>query len=235
MPQYKLPLYPGDRVRNIRMHSSRKGWTGTVHAVGDNRNQIRVKYDNGTSQCYLKTMAHISLTRISGECPCQQHVLKLDYSKLEEHALAAMLEEAKRGTPTYILSAFHDEIMFTHTRRTIKKVRRNVITGKTQDDMVRDLGHARGVQQFNTRSIGTSTGQALRVIGDAMCNPTTEIRLTDIDHAISDGNKAPRHRTNDDFRRLVQAHIGDMKGFSFTPTHIVFNPIVTEETYVETH
>lgn len=134
-----------------------------------------------------------------------------------------------------LVSTVHDEIQFTPIkRRTLKKVRRNVINGKTQDDYVRDMGHARGVQQFNTRCLGRSTGQAMRIVGEAMCNPGVPIRWEDVDHAISE-HGVPRHHANKSFQHTLWDVIGKREGFTISKGNgtIVFNPIVTEETYVE--
>lgn len=330
---YKLNLTVGDRVRNIRQYSSRKGMQGVVAAVaGDNRRWV-VIYNNGLQEKYLKSMAHVSLEKVDdnnevvklgknwnttkgtykdllsllkegrgievilaraglgrhtysfvgelarhayskGEITLHalrrfmhnvdveqkkharyvkdpMHMHALDFGRIEDRVLAHadLLEMSAEDVIAYwkecmgqlgetmAVQTVHDEIQFTPIkRRTLKKVRRNVINGKTQDDYVRDCGHARGVQQFNTRCLGLSTGQALRVIGDAMCNPTTEIRISGIDHAISDDySKSPRNQLDKHFKELVKSLIGNMKGFTFTNTHIVFNPIVTEETYVEKH
>lgn len=248
----KLHLVPGDRVRNIRSQSGRQGWCGTVHDVERNRHQLRVKFDNGTSQCYLRQFAHVSLEKIESKCPCRREqkalsfcerysagpsAIKLDLSGVDSLLLEQMIEEAKRGTPTYILEAYYNELQITQLKRhTLKKVRRNVITGLTQDDMVKQYGPARGVEQFNIRALGRSTGQAFRIVGDAMCNPGQEIRISKVDHAREQPGCSTSWSTLDKhFREMVKKTIGDMKGFTFTDTHIVFNPIVTEETYVERH
>jgi hypothetical protein len=186
----------------------------------------------GRTQAYYQNIAHKYLEKVVQ--------VNVDYSSLEERILAQHGEVIVYPADPQKLKEFYGMFYGVGVpnqgtqRRVLKKVRRNVISGKTQDDMVQDCGHARGVQQFNTRCLGTSTGQALRIIGDAMCNPATEIRITNIDHAISDGTvRAGRGVLNQNFRSIVAKHIGNMKGFTFTDTHIVFNPIVTEETYVE--
>lgn len=246
----KLHLNEGDKVRNIRANSSRKGLVGFVEKIqrDDKRgDKYLVKWSTGAYGTYFVELAHHSIERVVDRkdtrprksaaeffmrygTPLSAFVASMPWDM--EKAEAMMKEfEATHGGSVMVV---HDEIQFTPKRRVLNKVRRNVITGKTQDDTVRELGNARGVQQFNTRCLGRSTGQALRVIGDAMCNPTTEIRIKDIDHAISQGI-GQRMVVNEHFRRLVQSLIGNMKGFTFTDTHIVFNPIVTEETYVETH
>lgn len=224
----KLVLNKGDTVRNIRQHSSRKGKIGTVTETS--YTHYRVTYTNGLTQDYLKDLAHVSLEKIVSVCPCQQHVFKVDLNGRDVDEMM-MIDIIKRGageTGIYYVQAEEPK------RRVLKKVRRNVITGKTQDDFVREMGHAEGVQQFNTRALGKSTGQALACIGQAMMHPGLEIRISQVDHAKSNPLCSTSWTTLDKhFRALVQSLIGNMKGFTITNTHIVFNPIVTEETYVE--
>lgn len=194
-----LKLYVGDRVRNINVRSSRKGWVGVVVDFGNNENiskpTYEVEWSNGELQGYVQCYAHNYLERLGGEQPPQRKVLRRE--------------------------------------------RVNVITGKTQSEMVRELGPARGVIEFNTRATGRSTGQALHAIGSAMTNPGTEICISGIDHFLesdehrSERGRVNRHQVDQHFRALVQSLVGNMKGFSFTATHITFNPIVTEEVYVE--
>lgn len=226
----KLVLNKGDTVRNIRQHSSRKGKVGTVTETS--YTHYRVTYANGLTQDYLKDMAHVSLEKLVSVCPCQQPLFKLDLNGRDVDKM--MIDFIKRGagdTGIYYVQAEEPK------RRVLKKVRRNVITGKTQDDYVRDLGHARGVEQFNTRALGKSTGQALAIIGTSMVNPGVEIHIAGVDHYLFNQNHDVRGslRANVDkcFRELVKSLIGNMQGFTITNTHIVFNPIVTEETYVE--
>ncbi|UZN24331.1 hypothetical protein [Klebsiella phage pKV-BS375-3.1] len=194
-----LKLNVGDRVRNINLRSSRRGWIGIVVDFGNNENiskpTYEVEWSNGELQGYVQCYAHNYLERLGGEQPPQRKVLRRE--------------------------------------------RVNVITGMTQSQMVRELGPARGVVEFNTRALGRSTGQALHAIGSAMTNPGTEIRISGIDHFLesdehrSERGRVNRHQVDQHFRALVQSLVGDMKGFSFTATHITFNPIVTEEVYVE--
>lgn len=248
----KLHLVPGDRVRNIRLNSRRQGWVGVVTHHTDIR--LYVSYNNGTTESYLKTQAHVSLEKIESVCPCQQHVLKLDFTNLEGRILAQQ-ETLKTlfgtGTPAPILQAMnnilctervqivHDEIQITlPKRRTLKKVRRNIITGKTQEDMVKDLGYARGVEQFNTRATGRTSAAAMRLLGVAMENPGYPVDFRNADHAISSRPNA-RERLNDDFQRQMSHILAKLgwKGFTFHKGDrtVTFNPIVTEETYVERH
>lgn len=241
MPQYKLPLYPGDRVRNIRQHSSRQGWKGTVHAVENNRNQIRVKYDNGTCECYLKSMAHISLERVYGERLADR--FSVDYSKLEERLLArpdlwASFQKGLRTGDFCVVGAVHDEVQFAPKRKTLKKVRRNVINDKTQDEMIKIIGQgdAIGIHQFNTRCTGRTSAVAMSILGAAMASPYQPCSFRNADHMASSLVNR-REMLNDNLMRAMQdiLHKLDWRGFTFHKGNrtVTFNPIVTEETYVE--
>ena len=222
----KLVLNVGDTVRNINKRSEFLGMLGKVSDVTNWG--YTVLFTNKMERLYAKSTAHVYIEKVVNECPCQQPLFKLD---LHGKDLDMMIDFIKRGpgeTGIYYVQAEEPK------RRVLKKVRRNVITGKTQDDFVRDMGHARGVQQFNTRALGKSTGQALACIGQAMMHPGLEIRISQVDHAKSNPLCSTSWTTLDKhFRALVQSLIGNMKGFTITNTHIVFNPIVTEETYVE--
>lgn len=230
----KLRLALGNHVRNIRTHSTRLGWVGIVaRDLGD---RWMVVYPNGIQETYLKGMAHNSLEKIKEECPCTQQALNLDLSKLEESALA------NPATWAAMYGASTSHFMVAEPkRRTLKKIRRNVISGKTQGEMIREMGNARGVQQFNTRCLGRSTGQALRLIGQAMCEPNVPVRLWDVDHHyVSNPNaQGLRHQINKGFVKLVESLLtkNHLVGFNFdhAKCYMTFNPIVTEETYVETH
>lgn len=220
----KLILNVGDTVRNINPASGYMGKVGTIVVVSNLT--YSVLYANKPyATDYGKVTAHRYLEKVVSECPCQQQVLNIDFAKVEERILAGYAADS-RGI--YCIQPAEPK------RRTLKKVRRNVITGKTQDDHVKMSGHANGVAEFNTRALGKSTGQALFVIGSAMVYPGTEIDIVGIDHHLHGGATSLSHyKVNQHFRNLVQSLIGNMKGFTFTDTHIVFNPIVTEETYVE--
>lgn len=119
-------------------------------------------------------------------------------------------------------------------RKTLKKVRRNVITGKTQEDMQKELGFAQGTAEFNTRATGRSTAKSLDLISLAMLNPGQYVNLDNVDHAINIRGANTRI-INDNFRALVAHWVDTMKlrGFTFDKQGLVYNPIVTEETYVE--
>lgn len=224
----KLVLNVGDTVRNINPSSGYMGKVGTVVAVSNS--DYSVLYANKPyATAYGKVTAHRYLEKVVGECPCQQPLFKVNLAHTEgEEMMINFIKRRAGDTGIYYIQPAETK------RHVLKKVRRNVLTGKTQDDHVKRLGHAQGVAEFNTRALGKSTGQALHAIGSAMMNPCTPIRITGIDHAIC-GNGFARNTAPIDknFRSLVQSLIGNMKGFTFIDTHIVFNPIVTEETYVE--
>lgn len=229
----KLVLNVGDHVRNIRQNSSRKGWIGRVG--GDDGHHYVIVYENGTQQDYLKSMAHISLEKIEtkpSQCKCVHDEL---CERCARQELKAFTHFMRYGGSSKLAEAAWNVLAFERSngRKVLKRERRNVITGKTQSDMVRDLGHARGVEQFNKRATGRTTGQAFRILGEAMCNPNTAIRVQDVDHAITE-HGTPRWSANKHFKYTLDAIIDKMelKGFNFEHGHITYNPIVTEETYV---
>lgn len=219
----KLVLNVGDRVRNINKQSSRYQTKGVVVAVGDSI--YIVKYRNGADQSYLKKLAHKYLEKIeeyASKCKCVHDELCEHCTRQMQKALT-FFERYSAGTKSI---AEH----MAQGRKVLKRECRNVITGMTQSDMHRQHG-AEGVVMFNTRATGRSTGQAFRILGEAMCNPGIAIRIQDVDHAISEG-KGNRWQLNKHFEHILRDTIGDMKGFHFEHGHITFNPIVTEETYV---
>lgn len=225
-----LKLNVGDRVRNINKMSKRRGHLGVVHDVSSR--EYYVVYDNGTEQSYNAQSAHIYLELIAGS----QTPTKLDYGTAYRDV--SMMTEDNRNTMLRALCNISG-LQCPGKRKVLRRERVNVITGKTQSEMMRELGPARGATEFNTRATGRSTGQALHAIGSAMINPGTEIPISGIDHFLESDEhmqqrgRVNRHQVDQHFRALVQSLVGDMKGFSFTPTHITFNPIVTEEVYVQ--
>lgn len=226
-----LKLKVGDRVRNINVASKRRLLAGFVTGFGKSESLGQetyiVHWFNGEVQHYIKGNAHKFLELIIDEQPSG----KLDYGTAYRDV--AMMAQDDRDTMLRAICNISG-LQQPGKRKVLSRERVNVITGKTQSQMVKELGPARGVEEFNTRALGKSTGQALHAIGSAMINPGTEIRITGIDHFLESGSgKANRHQVDRDFRSLVQSLVGDMKGFSFTATHIKFNPIVTEEVYVE--
>lgn len=200
---YKLVLNVGDSVRNIKKGSSRYLCRGIVTFVGDNL--YYVEYSNGAKQYYHKKTAHNFLEKI--------------VESLNDKVCNAYISIANSVTGG--------------TRTTIKKERRNVITGKTQSEMIKLCGTALGVTQFNTRALGKSTGQAIVKIGEAMMHPNVPLRIVDVDHAITE-HGTPRHVANKNFAAIVNHIIKKqgLLGFIVNESHLVYCPIVTEETYV---
>lgn len=119
-------------------------------------------------------------------------------------------------------------------RTTLKKERRNVITGKTQSEMVKLCGAALGTTQFNTRALGKSTGQAMVKIGEAMMHPNVPVRIVDVDHAITE-HGTPRRVANTHFAKIIEDIIikQGLKGLHIlNGEELLYLPIITEETYV---
>ncbi|UXQ88734.1 hypothetical protein [Salmonella phage PST_H2] len=165
-------------------------------------NVYRVMYADGIKACYRKEGAHKYLEKI--------------------------------GNVSNQCKCVHDEVCDNGVHRTtLKKERRNVITGKTQSEMIKQCGTALGVSQFNTRSLGKSTGQAMVKIGEAMMHPNVPVRIVDVDHAITE-HGTPRHVANKNFAAIVNHIIKKqgLLGFIINESHLVYCPIVTEETYV---
>lgn len=228
---YKLVLIAGDRVRNIHKRSPSYRCEGVVKGV--DANMYHVVYSDGIERSYLKELAHTSLEKIEqpkSKCTCVHDEFCERCARQVWKSLTFM-ERYGVGQKT-IAEATWNVLGFERSngRKVLKRERRNVITGMTQSDMMRQHG-ARGVSMFNTRATGRSTGQAFRILGEAMCNPGVAIRIQDVDHAISEG-KGNRWELNKHFERVLRDTIGGMKGFNFEHGHITFNPIVTEETYV---
>ena len=233
-----LKLKVGDRVRNINKASKRRGCQGVVHDVSYHAapklgaREYHVVYDNGMVQSYGAQSAHFYLELIAGS----QTPTQLDYATTYRNGSMLMSDS---GSIVLHSNCIVSGLKCPGNRKVLRRERVNVITGKTQSEMMRELGPARGATEFNTRALGRSTGQALHAIGSAMTNPGTEIRISGIDHFLeSDKHRSERgcvnrHQVDQHFRALVQSLVGNMKGFSFTATHITFNPIVTEEVYVQ--
>lgn len=153
-----------------------------------------------------------------------------NYLKRLAHAYLEKIEE-----PTHQCKCVHDWVFDKGVRRTtLKKERRNVITGKTQSEMIKLCGTALGVTQFNTRSLGKSTGQAMVKIGEAMMQPNVPVRIVDIDHAITE-HGTPRRVANNHFADTIEGIIRKqgLKGLHIlNGEELLYLPIVTEETYV---
>lgn len=227
-----LKLYVGDRVRNVNVRSNRKGWVGVVVGFGNNKCLSKPTYEvewaNGEVQGYMQCNAHNFLERIIDEQPPS----KLDYgtayrdaSLMTPDSRSAMLRAI---CDIYGLRAFRQ-------RKVLRRERVNVITGKTQSEMVRELGPARGVAEFNTRATGRTTGIAFSIIGQAMCNPGQVISYRDVDHTFHEGREVRTpHQFNKNFESELLYKLRDLKGFVINPhqSTIQYNPIVTEEVYV---
>ncbi|QZI79573.1 hypothetical protein 101117UKE2_007 [Escherichia phage vB_EcoP-101117UKE2] len=205
-------------------------------------NSYYVEYSNGIRQAYQKESAHNYLEKIgevSNQCKCVHDEI---CDKCARQAVKAFTFAQRYGSmygaghKTIVEAAWKTlQLERSNGRRTtLKKERRNVITGKTQSEMVKLCGTALGVTQFNTRALGKSTGQAMVKIGEAMMHPNVPVRIMDVDHAITE------HGTT---RRVVNNHFADtiediirkqgLKGLHIlNGEELLYLPIVTEETYV---
>lgn len=224
---YKLVLNVGDYVRNINVTSRRYRCRGTVTNVSEN--SYYVEYSNGVRQAYQKESAHNYLEKIgevSNQCKCVHDEI-CDKCARQLHKM--LLYPLRYGAGVQTLAEAYGK-----SKTTLKKERRNVITGKTQSEMIKLCGTALGVTQFNTRSLGKSTGQAMVKIGEAMMHPNVPVRIMGVDHAITE------HGTQ---RRVINKHFADtiegiirkqeLKGLHIlNGEELLYLPIVTEETYV---
>lgn len=237
---YNLVLNVGDFVRNIKKDSSRYLCRGIVTFVGENLHHV--EYRSGVKQYYHKKTAHNFLEKIveiNNQCKCIHDEV---CDKCARQAVKAFTFAQRYGSMygaghKTIAEAAWKTLQFECSngrRTTIKKERRNVITGKTQSEMIKQCGTALGVTQFNTRALGKSTGQAMVKIGEAMMHPNVPVRIMDVDHAITE------HGTQ---RRVINKHFTDtiegiirkqgLKGLHIlNDEELLYLPIVTEETYV---
>ena len=223
---YKLVLNVGDYVRNINETSRRYRCRGTVTNVSENN--YYVEYSNGIRQSYQKESAHNYLEKIgnvSNQCKCV-HDEVCDKCARQMHK--TLLYPLRYGAGVQTIAEAYGVC-----KTTLKKDRRNVITGKTQSEMIKQCGTALGVTQFNTRALGKSTGQAMVKIGEAMMYPNVPVRIVDVDHAITE-HGTPRHVANMNFVAAINHIIKKqgLLGFIVNEAHLVYCPIVTEETYV---
>lgn len=223
----KLVLNAGDYVRNINEISRRYRCRGVVSDVSEN--MYHVVYSNGISQSYHKKSAHHYLEKIgevSNQCKCVHDEV---CDKCARQMQKMILQHHLYSGGIQTLAEAYGKV-----KTTLKKERRNVITGKTQSEMIKLCGTALGVTQFNTRSLGKSTGQAMVKIGEAMMHPNVPVRIMDVDHAITE------HGTQ---RRVINKHFADtiegiirkqgLKGLHIlNDEELLYLPIVTEETYV---
>lgn len=223
----KLVLNEGDKVRNINTQSERKGWIGYVGVISEN--YYTVIYTNGHAQNYLKRLAHNYLEKIeepTHQCKCV-HDEVCDKCARQMHK--TLLYPLRYGAGVQTIAEAYGKV-----KTTLKKERRNVITGKTQSEMITQCGTALGTTQFNTRALGKSTGQAMVKIGEAMMHPNVPVRIMDVDHAITE-HGTPRRVANTHFAKTVEDIIikQELKGLHIlNGEELLYLPIVTEETYV---
>lgn len=224
---YNLVLNVGDFVRNIKKDSSHYLCRGVVTFVGENL--YYVEYRSGVKQYYHKKTAHKYLEKIveiNNQCKCIHDEV---CDKCARQMLKNFLAPLYYGAGPQTLAECMAE-----KKTTLKKERRNVITGKTQSEMIKQCGTALGVTQFNTRALGKSTGQAMVKIGEAMMHPNVPVRIMDVDHAITEQGTQ---------RRVINKHFADtiegtirkqgLKGLHIlNDEELLYLPIVTEETYV---
>lgn len=224
---YKLVLNAGDYVRNINATSRRYRCRGTVTNVSEN--SYYVEYSNGIRQAYQKGSAHNYLEKIgevSNQCKCVHDEI-CDKCARQMHKM--LLYPLRYGAGIQTLAEAYGK-----GKTTLKKERRNVITGKTQSEMIKQCGTALGVTQFNTRALGKSTGQAMVKIGEAMMHPNVPVRIMDVDHAITE-HGTPRRVANKHFADTIEGIIRKqgLKGLHLlNGEELLYLPIVTEETYV---
>ena len=200
---YQLNLNVGSKVRNIRERSSFKGMIGFV--------ECEINEGKGDKWLVL-----------------YQDGRRGTYFKHLAHHSLQLLDEHKS-----VKQIIKDQLK--SERFMVKRDRRNVLTGWTQSEMIKQHGHTTGVIQFNQRALGKTTGQALSVIGNAIVQPNTPVSFHNIDHAIFEHNVPPKI-ANVIMKRKIEDLIDTLgfKGIRFNNNNsIVFNPIVTEETYVE--
>lgn len=200
---YQLKVNIGSRVRNIRKHSVNYGKVGFIER--DVRGDLNAKW---------------SVRYNDGTCGT--------YYKHLAHKALQIVEEHKVIQETIKVQPKSERVV-------IKRERRNVITDWTQSEMIKQHGYAKGVTQFNLRALGKTTGQALSIIGNAMVQPNVPVSFHNIDHAIFEHNVPPKN-ANVIMKRKIEDLIDTLGfiGIHFNNNNsIVFNPIVTEETYVE--
>lgn len=224
---YRLVLNVGDYVRNINEASRRYRCRGVVARVSEN--MYHVEYDDGIKASYHKKTSHKYLEKIvevNNQYKCVHDEV---CDKRARQMQKILLFSLRYGAGVQTLAEAYGK-----RKTTLKKERRNVITGKTQSEMVKLCGTALGVTQFNTRALGKSTGQAMVKIGEAMMHPNVPVRITDVDHAITE-HGTPRRVANNHFADTIEDIIRkqELKGLHIlNGEDLLYLPIVTEETYV---
>lgn len=227
----KLVLNLGDKVRNIRQSSNYKGLIGFIveEKQGKHGDKWIVKYQNGKFATYFKELAHISLEKVETptyRCKCvHDEVCDKCARQMQKMVLQHHLYSGGIQTLAEVCGK---------VKTTLKKERRNVITGKTQSEMIKLCGAALGTTQFNTRALGKSTGQAMVKIGEAMMHPNVPVRIVDVDHAITE-HGTPRRVANNHFADTIEGIIRkqELKGLHIlNGEELLYLPIVTEEAYV---
>ena len=224
---YRLVLNVGDHVRNINEASRYYRCRGVVDRVSEN--MYHVEYEDGIRAFYPKKTAHKYLEKIveiNNQCKCIHDEV---CDKCARQMLKNFLAPLYYGAGPQTLAEYMAE-----KKTTLKKERRNVITGKTQSEMIKQCGTALGVTQFNTRALGKSTGQAMVKIGEAMMHPNVPVRIMDVDHAITEHGSS-RRVINTHFANTIEGIIRKqgLKGLHIlNGEELLYLPIVTEETYV---
>ena len=224
----KLVLNVGDKVRNINNTSAYKGLVAVV--ICETEDIYFIRYQQGqVQQGYMKSVAHNHLEKVeemTHQCKCVHDEV---CDKCARQMQKVILQHRLYSGGIQTLAEACGKV-----KTTLKKERRNVITGKTQSEMIKQCGTALGVTQFNTRALGKSTGQAMVKIGEAMMHPNVPVRIIDVDHAITE-HGTPRRVANKHFADTIEGIIRKqgLKGIHLlNGEELLYLPIVTEETYV---
>jgi len=224
----KLVLNVGDKVRNINNTSAYKGLVAVV--ICETEDIYFIRYQQGqVQQGYMKSVAHNHLEKVeemTHQCKCVHDEV---CDKCARQMQKVILQHRLYSGGIQTLAEACGKV-----KTTLKKERRNVITGKTQSEMIKQCGTALGVSQFNTRALGKSTGQAMVKIGEAMMHPNVPVRIIDVDHAITE-HGTPRRVANKHFADTIEGIIRKqgLKGIHLlNGEELLYLPIVTEETYV---
>lgn len=237
----KLVLNVGDKVRNINKYSNHKREIGVV--ISKTKDLYYIRYQQSqVEEGYIKSCAHKYLEKVEDpthQCKCVHDEV---CDKCARQAFKAFTFAQRYGSMygaghKTIAEAAWKTLQFERSngqRTTLKKERRNVITGKTQSEMIKQCGTALGTTQFNTRCLGKSTGQAMVKIGEAMMHPNVPVRIMDVDHAITE-HGTQRRVANNHFADTIECIIRKqgLKGLHIlNGEELLYLPIVTEETYV---